>query len=98
MSISSNIPFRVQTTNLERFVVSPPFGIVEPGTTKLVKVYMRGSNAYTDEFKFCKDCFLIQSIAVDTAITEEHITSALFKGQDRQEAKMKVLVVSFLCL
>ena len=83
----------MQTTNTENFVVSPPFGVVEPGTTKLVKVYFKAHSAYTDDLRFCKDCFLVQSIVVDDDLTERDITSDLFKSRQRQEARLKVLVV-----
>ncbi len=87
----------VQTTNTENFVVSPPFGVVEPGTTKLVKVYFKAHSAYTDDLRFCKDCFLVQSIVVDDEMAEREITSDLFKSRQRQEAKLKVLVVQLAC-
>ena len=84
----------MQTTNTDRFIVSPPFGIVEPGTTKLVKVYFKAHRAYTDDLRFCKDCFLVQSIVVDHTMSDRDISSDLFKSRQRQEAKLKVLVVS----
>lgn len=87
------MPVSLQTTNTERFIVSPPYGIVEPGTTKLVKVYFKAHHAYTEELKFCKDCFLVQSIVVEPDMTDRDITSELFRNRQRQEAKLKVLVV-----
>lgn len=88
----------LQTTNTEQFIVSPPYGIVEPGTTKLVKVYFKAHKAYTDNLRFCKDCFLVQSIVVEPELTDREITSDLFRSRQRQEARLKVLVVSLISL
>ena len=74
-------------------MVCPPSGIVEPGTTRLVKVYLKAQRAYDDELRFCKDRFLVQSIVVDPSMDEQDITSNLFKSGQRQEAKLKVVVV-----
>lgn len=83
----------LQTTNTDQFIVSPPYGIVEPGTTKLVKIYFKAHSAYTDDLKFCRDCFLVQSIVVEPELTDRDITSELFRDRQKQEAKLKVLVV-----
>ena len=68
-------------------------GIVEPGTTKLVKVVFKAHSAYTDDLKFCKERFLVQSIVVDHTTLDHEVNSTLFKSGQRQEAKLKVLVV-----
>lgn len=71
-------------------------GIVEPGTTKLVKVVFKAHRAYTDDLRFCKERFLIQSIVVDHTLAEHAISTNLFKSGQRQEAKLKILIVSIL--
>lgn len=87
-------PF-LQTTNSDRFVVCPPYGIVEPKSTRFVRVYLKAPSRYEDSLKFCQDRFLVQSIAVDDQFDERDINSDLFRSRDRQEAKLKVVVVRF---
>ncbi len=50
---------------------------------------------YTDELRGCKDRFLIQSIPVNDASEAE--SSEVFKGQGRQDFRLKVIVVSIIC-
>lgn len=50
---------------------------------------------YTDELRGCKDRFLIQSIPVSDASEAE--SPDIFKGQGRQDFRLKVVVVSTCC-
>ena len=46
---------------------------------------------YTDELRSCKDRFLIQSIPINEGLEAE--SPDVFKGQGRQDFRLKVLVV-----
>ena len=50
---------------------------------------------YTDELRGCKDRFLIQSIPVNDASEAEF--PDIFRGQGRQDFRLKVVVVSTCC-
>ena len=76
-------------------MVCPPSGIVESGTARLVKVYLKAQREFNDDLRLCKDRFLVQSIVVDHRVAEEQITSSLFRTGQRQESKLKVVVVGF---
>ena len=54
---------------------------------------MKAPSRYEDSLKYCQDRFLVQSIQVDEDFDEKDITSNLFRSRDRQELKMKVVVV-----
>lgn len=77
-------------------MVCPPTGIVEPGTTRLVKIYLKAQREYDEDLRLCKDRFLVQSIVVGDEIDEPELTSNMFRTIQRQEAKLKVVVVGTL--
>ena len=75
-----------------RYMVRPTIGVVPSNSSINVRIYMVPQAQYTDELRGCKDRFLIQSIPVNDASEAE--SSEVFRGQGRQDFRLKVIVVS----
>ena len=77
------VAFKVKCNNGSRYMVRPTSGIVKPGASVNVKIYMVPQISYSDELRSCKDRFLIQT--VPTKLTSEgDVTTELFDSQYRQ--------------
>ena len=86
------VAFKVKSNNHNRYLVRPTSGIVRPGASVNVKVFMLPQAEYSDDLRSCKDRFLIQCAPIDGS-TEGPKAPDMSGNQERQDIKISVNVV-----
>ncbi len=86
------VAFKVKSNNHNRYLVRPTSGIVRPGASVNVKVFMLPQAEYSDDLRSCKDRFLIQCAPIDGS-TEGPKAPDMSGNKERQDIKISVNVV-----
>lgn len=89
------VAFKVKTSAVNRYMVRPTVGVVPPGASLNVRIYMVAQQQYSDDLRNCKDRFLIQCAPTDLPSVAD-VTPEVFNSSLRQDIKLKVTVVRSL--
>ncbi|EES07504.1 vesicle-associated protein 1-3 [Sorghum bicolor] len=89
------VAFKVKTTNPRKYAVRPASGVVPPRGSCGITITMQAPKEIPPDY-YCKDKFLVQSIAAEVGTTQKDIVPGMFSkapGKLVEEFKVRVVYV-----